>query len=311
MTTKFPRQWLIILAFAAIYIIWGTTYLVILIGLEDIPPFLMASIRFTIAGVLLVSWCLFKREPLPTARSIGKNSLLGIVILVGGQGVLIWAEQFIASGYTAILGATLPIWFVILDKNQWKSCFSNKYIVGGLLLGFAGILLLFREHLDAPFPTEQTRMGMIATLAVLMGCVCWVSGSLYYRYRPAPGSIMLNLGWQLLSGAVFCLGISFIAGELDNFSLSSIGLHAWLAVTYLAVAGSIIAFIAYNWLLTQKPSAVVGTYAYINPVIAVLLGWLIADEIISTYQLTGMMIVLVSAMLINFSKYKVMRLQKY
>lgn len=309
-TAHTSTQWLIILAFATIYLVWGTTYLVILIGLKDLPPFLMAAMRFTIAGAMLVSWCLFKGESVPSMHTIGKNSLVGLIILAGGQGILIWAEQYIASGYTAILVATLPIWFVILDKKQWHNCFSNKYIVSGLVIGFTGILLLFREHTDVPISSGPKGLSIIASMAVLFSCICWVGGSLYYKYRPTPGSMMSNLGWQLLGGAVFCFAISFFSGELRYFSIISVGLKAWLAVSYLAVAGSIAAFIAYNWLLTQKPSAIVGTYAYVNPVVAVLLGWLIADEVISVYQLTGMMVILFSALLINLSKYNGQKLQK-
>ena len=304
--TRTSARWMLLLAFAAVYLIWGTTYLVILIGLDGFPPFLLASVRFTMAASLLLGWCWFKGERRITWQAVGKNFLVGVVVLAGGQGLLNWSEQHIASGYAAVLGATLPVWFVIIDRRQWQTCFSNKYIIVGLILGFLGILLLFREQLDMPVAAGSEGMGMIASLVVLFGCICWVGGSLYYRYQPAPGSIIFNLGWQLLCGAVFCLFVSFFTGEWTGFSFHSVEVKSWLAVSYLAVAGSVVAFVAYNWLLTQKPSAVVGTYAYINPVIAVLLGWIIAHEIISSYQIGGMLLILLSAMMINFSKSKVL-----
>ena len=301
-------QWLIILAFAVIYLIWGTTYVTILIGLEDFPPFLMATFRFAIAGVLLVGWCLLKGEHFPSMRTIGQNFLIGVVMLAGGQGILFWSEQYIASGYAAILVATIPIWFVIIDKSQWHTYFSNKYIIGGLFIGFLGILLLFKEQIGGSVYADN--MGLIATVAVLFGCICWVSGSLYYRYHPTPGSIFSNLGWQIIGGGIFCAGISWTAGEWQDFSLSAVGWEAWSAVLYLAVVSSIIAFVAYYWLLHQMPAAIVGTYAYVNPVVAVLLGWVIADEMLSIYQISGMMVILGSALLINLPKYKALFIRK-
>jgi len=300
----------IALAFAALYIIWGTTYLVIVIGLEDFPPFFLAALRFTIAGFLLIGYCFYKRDDVPTTAAILKNSLLGIIILSGGQGILIWAEQYIASGYAAILVATLPIWYVLIDKKQWSVCFSNPYIVTGILIGFLGILLLFKDHLLTPTISEKEQMGLLASLGVLFSAICWVSGSLYYRYRPTKGTIFSNLGWQLLGAAVFSFVLSFFLGELTNFTFARVSWESWSAVFYLAIGGSIVAFVSYTWLLTKKPSAVVGTYAYINPVIAVFIGWLWADEIIALHQLIGMVIILISAAIVNLSKYKVLQAPK-
>ena len=296
-----------ILSFAAIYLIWGTTYLVILIGLEDFPPHMMASIRFVVAGVILVGACLLRGEKLPGKKTILKNSILGIVILSGGQGILIWAEQYIPSGYAAVLVATLPMWYVIIDKKQWKGCFSNPYIIFGVVLGFCGILLMFKEYLQIYRLTEQDKMHLIASFAVLVSSILWVSGSLYYRYKPAPGSIYSNLGWQLLGAAVFSFVLSMTLGESGNFYLAAVSWESWAAVLYLSLFGSIAAFVAYTWLLTQKPSAVVGTYAYINPVVAVFLGWLLANETISESQFWGMLVILGSAVMVNLTRNKAQR----
>lgn len=295
------------LAFAAIYLIWGTTYLVILIGLEDFPPHMMASIRFIIAGLLLVGLCLYRGDQLPTKKTLLKNFILGIIILSGGQGILIWAEQYIASGHAAVLVATLPFWFVIIDKRQWSTCFSNPYILSGVVLGFGGILMLFKDYLQVNALSENDKMQIIGSFAVLFSSILWVSGSLYHRYRPAPGSIYSNLGWQLMGGAVFSFMVSLLLGEFDSFSFEAVSWQSWSAVVYLALFGSIAAFVAYTWLLTQKPSAIVGTYAYINPVVAVFLGWILADEIISGSQFWGMVIILGSAIVVNLSKDKVQK----
>lgn len=298
---------LIVLAFAAIYLIWGTTYLVILVGLEDFPPHLMASIRFIIAGFMMVGFCFYKGDKVPNKKTLIKNVILGIIILSGGQGILIWAEQFIPSGYAAVLVATLPFWFVIIDKKQWSACFSNPYIIVGVVSGFVGILLLFQDYLQFETLTDKDKMHIIASIAVLIASVLWVGGSLYHRYRPAPGSIYSNLGYQLLGGAVFSFLVSLSLGEFRNFSFASVSWESWTAVLYLSVFGSIIAFVAYTWLLTKKPSALVGTYAYINPVVAVFLGWLLANETISQTQFIGMMIILGSAILVNLSRNKIQK----
>lgn len=295
---------LVILAFLALYIIWGTTYLVIALGLRGFPPFLMAGLRFLIAGVILVTYSLLRREGLPSRSSLIKNAFLAVVVLALGQGVLIWSEQYIASGYASILIATLPIWFVLLDRANWGMYVKNPFIIIGILLGFGGILLLFKDKLSEQIPEENIRMQLFASLAVLFGGICWVVGTLYNRSKPAAGSIHANLGWQLIFGAGICFAVSFLLSESSGFNWEHHTSLSWAAVVYLAVAGSIIAFIAYTWLLHEKPSAIVGTYAYVNPVVAVFLGWLIADEHITGLQLIGMGIILISAIMINLNRTK-------
>lgn len=301
---KFSYQLLVILAFLALYLIWGTTYLVIAIGLKGFPPFIMAGLRFLAAGILLVGYSLWKREGIPPRSSLIKNAFLALVVLAGGQGLLMWSEQFIASGYASILIATLPIWFVIMDRSNWNFYFSNPFIIIGVVLGFVGIVVLFKDKLDEPLSSEDIYLQITASMMVLLGGICWVVGTLYNRSKPAPGSIHANLGWQLLFGALICFVISLLLSEPSSFDWSRTDATAWSAVAYLAIAGSIIAFIAYTWLLNEKPSALVGTYAYINPVVAVFLGWLIADEIITWLQIIGMAIILISAILINLNRTK-------
>ncbi|RED96607.1 EamA family transporter [Marinoscillum furvescens] len=297
---------LVILAFFVIYFVWGTTYLAIVIGLHGFPPFFMAAMRFLIAGVLLVGFSLYKGEKLPDRSSIVKNAIIGLVVLTGGQGLLIWSEQYIASGYASVLIATLPIWFVVMDRRHWTLYFSNPFILAGIIIGFAGITMLFRDQLVNGQEDDDVMLQLLASVAVLAGGICWVGGTLYHRSHPAPGSMQHNLGWQLLMGAAICMTISGICGEYPDITLST-DMMSWAAVIYLALAGSIAAFIAYTWLLERIPSAIVGTYAYINPVVAVFLGWLLADEKITAFQLSGMSVVLVSAILINVNRNKVSR----
>ncbi len=300
------RQTLFIfLSFAAIYFIWGTTYLAIVIGLETIPPFTMAALRFLIASVLLIAYSMLKKEPFPTYQALLKNAVIGITVLAGGQGLLIWSEQYIASGYASILLATLPIWFVLIDRKNWSFYFKSGYILSGILLGLTGIGILFGEKLLADSSSiNDAKMQLFASLLVLTGAVCWVGGTLYNRSQPASGSIHKNLGYQLFFGFLSCLLIAFLLEEPVEELWIETSARSLLASVYLSVAGSIIAYVAYTWLLTQMPSAIVGTYAYVNPIVAVLLGWLVADELITQQQLIGMIIILVSAVLINVNRSK-------
>jgi drug/metabolite transporter (DMT)-like permease len=303
---KKPALWLILIAFASTYIVWGTTYIAIVIGLETLPPFIMASIRFLVAGAVLLIIALSRGENIWMA-GMYKNMLLGIVILTGGQGLLFWAEQYIPSGYAAILVSTLPLWYVLLDRKHWNSYFKNKLILSGLILGFAGILLLFKKYIGAS--TGTSALQLLGLLAVLGACICWAAGTLYYKNQVTKGSMFLNLGWQLMGGFLSSLLVGFLSGEFTGFSFANVSMHSWLATLYLAVAGSLVAFIAFNWLMTVRPAAIVGTYAYVNPVIAVLLGWLMANESITVLQIAGMFIILFSAFLVNSPKYLVNKKQ--
>ena len=227
--------------------------------------------------------------------------LLGIVILTGGQGLLAWAELYIPSGYAAILVSTLPLWYVLLDRKNWNIYFKNKLILTGLILGFFGILLLFKKYLGASTGTGV--LQLLGLLAVLGACVCWAAGTLYYKNHVNQSSMFVNLGWQLIGGFLSSLLVGFFSGEFTGFSFAAVSMHSWLATLYLAVAGSLVAFIAFSWLMTVRPAAIVGTYAYVNPVIAVLLGWLMANESITLVQIAGMFIILLSAFLVNSAKY--------
>ncbi|MEP0368088.1 MAG: EamA family transporter [Cyclobacteriaceae bacterium] len=308
MSKSYSHQLLVIFSFVAIYLIWGTTYLAIALAVKEIPPFLVAGLRFSSAGILMLAYViLIKREKFPSFKTIINNLIVGSIILVSGQGLLIWSEQYIASGYASILIATLPLWFIIMDKRHWKLYFNNPFIITGLVLGFAGILLLFRDHLNGPIGESDISLQVIASLAVLLGGICWVGGTIYYRSYPSPGSMYSNLGWQLILASIVCFAISSIFNETEGLEWGTISFQAWGSLLYLSIAGSIIAFIAYTWLLNEVPSAIVSTYAYINPIIAVFFGWLIADEIITKNQTWGMIIILVSAVLVNLNRNRALK----
>lgn len=292
----------ILLAFAAIYIVWGTTYLTVKIGLETIPPFAMASMRYCIAGILLLVYCSIKGESVFAADML-MNFLLGAFMLTLGQGLLFWVEKYISSGLTAVFGATLPIWYIVADVKNWKSNFHNKLTLASISIGFIGILMLFAEPSEGP-GTEAKGMALIASAAAVASCYCWAVGSLYYTHHKKNGSIFANVGWQLMGGMVCCALISFLGGEGQSFSLSKISIASALATVYMAIAASIVALIALYWLLDRRPAPVVGTYAYVNPVIAVILGYFIAREKISLLQIAAMVLILVAAWMANKVKLK-------
>ncbi|MBS1564999.1 MAG: EamA family transporter [Bacteroidetes bacterium] len=303
---KKPSQALVIAAFAAVYILWGSTYLAIFVALDDIPPFLLVSFRFLIAGILLYGWCRVKGEPTPPLASVRTTSVAGIITLFLGTGSLIWSEQQLPPGLAAIIVATVPLWFVILDKHQWKFHFSNKFIIIGLLIGFAGILTLFigKPAPDKPAVTDGGNR-LLSIIILLIGSVAWAAGSLYSKYKPAEGSSSMKAAIQMMAAGLISLIPAFALGEHHRFSLSHVSFSAMAGVLYLVTFGSLIGYIAYVWLLSVRPPSLVGTYAYVNPVVALLLSSLFGKELITSHKLLALGIILAGVIIVNFSKEKI------
>jgi drug/metabolite transporter (DMT)-like permease len=295
-------QALVIAAFASLYIIWGSTYLAIMIAVKEIPPFLLVAIRFIIAGVLLYTWCRIKGEPVPPLQSLGTIALGGILILFLGTGSLVWVEQYIPSGLAAIIVATTPLWFVLLDKRQWKFHFNNKYIIGGLLIGFLGVLTLFAGNNSS---LSGNRMVFISFIVMLLGSFMWAAGSLYAKYTPAEGSTGMKAAIQMMAAGFVSLIPAFATGEQHHFSASHLSPQAVVSVLYLVTFGSLIGYISYIWLLSVRPPSLVGTYAYVNPMVAVFLGWLSANEPVSVRQVIALVIIIAGVIIVNFSKEKI------
>lgn len=299
---KKPSKTLVAAAFTALYIIWGSTYLAILLALKNIPPFFLAGSRFLIAGLILYIWCRAHGEETPEKASLGNITLSGILMLFIGTGAVVWVEQYLPTGIAAIIVATLPLWFVILDKRQWKNYFSNKWIIIGLLVGFAGVMFLFVDR--TVFSFRNDKMKLISFFVMLGGTISWAVGSLYSKYKETKGSTTMKASIQMLASGVLALIIGFIVGEQNKFSFSEVSTSSLTALGYLIIMGSLVGYMAYVWLLTVRPPSQVGTYAYVNPVVAVFLGWLIADELISRQQIIALLVILVGVVLVNFSKDK-------
>lgn len=302
---------LVIIAFATVYIVWGSTYFFIQMALHGgIPPLLMGAMRFTIAGLLMLIWCIIKGEKIFIRKSIITSAIVGLLLLCGGNGAVIWAEQKLPSAMVAILVSSAPIWFVLLDSHNWSVNLRNRSTLLGLIIGFAGVVLLFSEQLSGMFSGGSVGSKLPGMILLLFGSIAWSSGSLYSKHHPSEGSAAVNVAWQMIiAGLVFGSG-SFINHEFNNLQWQQIPLQAWLALGYLILFGSIAAFSAYVWLLQVRPATQVSTYAYVNPVIAVMLGILFAHEHISLTQITGLIIILGSVLLINLSKYRKEKVEK-
>lgn len=303
-TNKSASPILVIIAFATVYIVWGSTYFFIQMAIHGIPPLLMGAMRFFTAGLLMLTWCAIKGEKLFNRSSIVTSAVTGILLLCGGNGAVIWVEQKLPSAMVAILVSAAPIWFVLLDKQNWSVNFKNKSTIAGLIIGFAGVILLFGEQLGVIFDGGSVASKLVGMLLLILGSIAWSSGSLYSKHHPSEGSGAVNVAWQMIIAGLIFLPGSFLNHEFDHLNLSQVPLKAWAALSYLIVFGSIAAYSAYVWLLQVRPATQVSTYAYINPVIAVILGMFFAHEHVSLLQITGLIIILGSVLLINLSKYR-------
>ena len=298
---KEPSKGLVIAAFAAVYLLWGSTYVGIALAIKTIPPFLMAGGRFFIAGFILFIYCILKGEKITDSRSFAKSSATGLLTLFGGTTALIWGEQFIPSGLAAVVIASVPFWFVLLDKRNWKINFSDKFTLLGLLVGFAGIILLFNGK--ASFDLHH-KAQLIAVAVVMIGGFLWAAGSLYSKYSGATGSTVMLSSIQMMAAGIAGFIASFIAGEPAHFVWSNVSMSSVYAVLYLVTFGSIVGYIAYIWLLQVRSPAIVGTYAYVNPVVAMVLGLFLNNEMIGGTQVAALIIILSGVLLVNLSKYK-------
>jgi drug/metabolite transporter (DMT)-like permease len=297
-----PSRALVIAAFAALYIIWGSTYLAIMLGIKTIPPFLLAAVRFLLAGILLYGWCRFKGEGNPDFGSIQKISLSGVLLLFIGNSGLVWAEQYLPSGFAAIIVAATPLWFVILDKRQWNFHFTNKQIIVGLLIGFAGIVSLFagKGHFDFSGDSHK----LIAFFVLVVGSISWATGSLYAKYAKINASTSMKAAIQMIAAGAVSILVSLLSGETSHFHWQQVSTESMLAVLYLVSFGSLIGYMSFIFLMSVRPPSLVGTYAYVNPIVAVFLGWLILHEPIGIRELIALVIIVTGVIIVNFSKDK-------
>jgi len=302
---------MVILAFAIVYIVWGSTYFFIQMAVKGFPPFILGALRFILAGLLMAGWCIIKGEKLFAIRGIKHAAISGILLLFFGNGIIIWVEQSMPSAMVAITVSSAPLWFVLLDKPKWSENFRSKSIIAGMLIGLAGVILLFSEQISQIFSMpESTPVKMSSMVLLLFAAIAWAGGSLYSKYRSAEGSIIVTTTWQIMAaGIAFIPGI-LIRDEFSSFHWQEVPSDSWIALVYLVIMGSVAGFSAYVWLLQVRTAMQVSTYAYVNPVVAVLLGVFFANEKITAIQIAGLIIILGSVLLINMARYRREKLAK-
>jgi len=300
-----PSAMKVAAAFGTVYLVWGSTYFFIRLSVEHIPPMLVGAFRYVLAGLIMLVWCLFTKERIFSWRVIRPAMVSGLLLLLGGNGLLIWAEQYVPSSLAAILLSSGPIWFVVLDRGKWRENFRSKATISGLIVGSIGVLLLLGERLIGEAGETAGKGGGMAALAVLvLACVSWAAGSLYSKYKTVGNSNVVNAGWQMTAAGVGFVVCSAVAGEWGHFRPREVPMLSWISIIYLVIMGSLVAYTAYTWLLQVRPATQVSTHAYVNPVVAVLLGVAFAGERLSFVQLVGLIVILFSVLLINLAKYR-------
>lgn len=294
-----PSRIAIIVAYFLIYVVWGSTYYFIGVCLRDFPPFVLGTLRFVVAGTILLVACKMRGELLFRRGLILKAAVCGIVLLFVDQGVIMFAQRYVSSSLVAIMVSSTALWIMLLDIPQWRRNFKSFSTVAGIVLGFLGVAMLYLEQLNM-----QRHGGSHYEYGVLLligGCISWACGTLYSKYhiRGNDDGGLSSSAWQMLgAGVVFalCAGLS---GDFSSLQLSAVSAVSWLSLAYLIVFGSMMAYTAYIWLLRVRPATEVATHAYVNPVVAVVIGAGLGHEDVTLIQLAGLAVILISVMMVN------------
>jgi len=302
-TTNKPSVALVIVAFAIIYIVWGSTYFFIQMAVHGFPPMLLGAFRFLTAGLLLLGWCRLKKDLIWNKKDIQSSAVSGLLMLFTATGGVIWAEQSLPSAIVAIMVSANPIWFVALDKGNWKANLSDRSTLTGLIIGFSGVILLFAEAIFKSFAGTFTLTQVIALVLVMLDPIAWSMGALLSKKNTTNTPARVSSAWQMIIAGLAFVVAALVHQEFNQFQISRVPASAWMALVYLVLFGSIGAFSAYIWLLKVRSAVHVSSHSYVNPVVAVILGVLFAHESISILQLIGLLVILGSVLLINAKKY--------
>jgi drug/metabolite transporter (DMT)-like permease len=287
------------IALVALYIVWGSTYLAIRFAVETIPPFLQAGMRFLVSGVVLLLWRRAAGDTMPTKRQWRSTAIVGILLLLGGNGLVSFAEQYVPSGITALIIGSIPLWLVLIEALRPSGVRPGWQAILGLLIGFSGIFLLIgpAKLTGATHTFNPLGVGALLTAAFL-----WSIGSIYSRGADMPKSSLMGTAAEMLTGSVALLLVSGLTGEWKSFSFTQVALNSWLGLAYLIAVGSLVGFVSYGWLLQNAPVSLVATYPYVNPLVAVFLGAWLADETLNARILIAGLVIISSVVLINQSK---------
>ncbi len=287
------------LALLALYIVWGSTYLAIRFAVETIPPFMSAGLRFLVSGAILLIWRRAAGDPLPTPRQWRSTAVIGIFLLLGGNGLVSFAEKRIASGIAALLVGTAPLWLVLLEGLRPGGVKPNWMSLLGLAVGFGGIFLLVGP---SEILNGGSQFDMLGIGTVILAAFLWSLGSVYSKNADMPPSTLMATGAEMLTGSLALFIVSGLTGEWNGFSFARVAPNSWLGLAYLITFGSLIGFVSYGWLLKHAPISLTATYAYVNPLVAVFLGAWLADEALNARILVAGAIIISSVALINQSK---------
>lgn len=301
-SAQHPARWLVLAAFAAVYLIWGSTYLAIRFALETMPPFGLAAVRFLIAGGLLYAWSRWRGAPRPSLIEWRSAAIIGGFMLLGGNGLVVWAEQTVPSGIAALIVTTVPLFMVALD---WL--LGNRpapAVIVGLVAGFGGVAVLIGPSNLVGAAGAGANGGLpfhfIGVIALLLASFLWSIGSLYAKRAPLPKAPLLGIGMEMFAGGLWLIAVSMARGE--SVELSAVSLRSAGALAYLTFVGAIIGFTAYVWLLGVASTAKVSTYAFVNPVVAVALGWWLAGEELTARTLVAAAIIVAGVVLITAAR---------
>jgi len=289
-TTERPARWQTLLAFAIVYFVWGSTFLSIRVGVREVPPFLLAGMRFFIAGIILLAWLLMKKTPLPTRREWGGGIFLSVLIFVIDYGLLFWAEQRVPSGIAAVMMAIIPVFMTVFEILLLRTQRLTLRLSLALAVGICGVGVLMSRSMSF----GETPIDSTGAIALLIASVSWSIAGILTRKLPLPASKPMSAGAQMFSGGLLLMMTAAALGEFHRFHLEAVSAKAWFALAYLTVAGSIVGFTAYIWLLHHESPTKVATYAYVNPVVAVMVGYFFGGELVGARTLLGTLLILVS-----------------
>ncbi|HXX20886.1 MAG TPA: EamA family transporter [Candidatus Acidoferrum sp.] len=290
-----PPVWKTLLAFSIIYFVWGCTFLAIRIGVREVPPLSLAAIRFLVAGLVLYGWTLARGERSPSPREWLSVFVVALPIFVGDYGLVFWAEQRVPSGLTAVMMATIPVFMALSEIIILRTQRLTVRLAAALLVGLGGVAVLVSRSLNlGGAPIEKS-----GAVALILAAMSWSVASALIRKLPLPSSKAVSSGAQMLAGGLLLAIVAASLGEFHRFHPLAVSTKAWLALLYLIVAGSIAAFTAYVWLIHHQSPTKVGTYAYVNPVVAVLVGYFFGGEALGLRAILGTLFVLVSVLVIT------------
>lgn len=293
-----PARWKFLLAFAMIYFVWGSTYLAIRVGVHEMPPFLMAGLRFTAAGAAMYLWMRLSGTPSPTWIEWKGATLLGALMFLLDYACLFWAEQRIPSGIAAVILAMIPVCITLLEIIFLRTQTISFRLVSGLIVGIVGVGVLANPWASL----GEAPLDHRGVIALLVACMGWSVGTIVAKRLVLPASKPMSAAAQMLTGGIQLLILAVISGEFAGFHPSNISGKAWFSLIYLIIAGSIIAFTAYVWLLHMTSPTRVGTYAYVNPVVAVVLGSLLGGETVGPRTILATVLILISVAAITTAK---------